>query len=125
MEWLTKGGSQNRTQFDGEVILSVEREKYFLFRFRKNSNFKITDKDYIVIAKDGNRIYFKEADASQGFKLGNWTNRVRSFKVAIDKLRLDKSAVGEYNLEFDTNLHLHYICLVRKLEAPSLNWEGK
>lgn len=129
MEWLEKTYSQNRTQFDSEVILSFEkRGKYenVLFRFRKNSVYKIiSNEEYIVVAKEGNNIYFKESDIKRGFKVGNWTERVKSFKVQADKLRLREEDAGEYNLEFDTKLGLHYICLARRLEKPSLCWEGK
>lgn len=125
MEWLEASRGANRTQFDGEVILAFEKEKYVLFKFRKNSNYKITDKEYLVVAKDGNRIYFKEAEENRGFKLSSWTNRVKCFKIAADRLQLTKNDVGEYNLEYDVNLHLHYICLVRKLEKPGLNWENR
>ena len=82
MEWLEASRGANRTQFNGEVILAIERDKYVLFKFRKNSNYKITDKEYLVLAKDGNRIYFKEAEQNHGFKLCKWTSRVRYFKIA-------------------------------------------
>lgn len=129
MEWLEKTHSKNRTQFDSEVILSFEkREKYdyVLFRFRKNSIYKIiSNESYVVVARDGNNIYFKESDNKHGFKVGNWTERVKAFKVVAERLNLKDEDAGEYNLEFDTKLGLHYICLYRKLEKPSLNWESK
>ena len=93
--------------------------------FRKNSIYKIiSNEEYVVIAKDGNKIYFKEANRIRGFKLGNWTPNVKCFKVMLSKFPLREEDLGEYNLEFDTNLGLHYICLNRKLEKQ-LNWEGR
>lgn len=125
MEWLENDKAQNRTQFDGEVIISVERGERLLFKFRKNSVYKIiSNEEYVVIAKDGNKIYFREATPNRGFKLGNWTPNVKCFKVLLSKFPLREEDLGEYNLEFDTNLGLHYICLNRKLEKQ-LNWEGR
>ena len=130
MEWLEKDKSQNRTEFDGEVVLNTERrtnsdKRMLLFKFRKNSIHKIAvDCQYVVIAKDGNKIYFKESDKKRGFKIGNYCMNTKSFKVDLRKFPIDDEYFGEYNLEFDTKLGLHYICLNRKLEKQ-LIWEGK
>lgn len=125
MEWIENDKAQNRTQFDGEVVISLEKGERLLFKFRKNSIYKIiSNEEYVVIAKDGNKIYFREANRMRGFKLGNWTPNVKCFKVMLGKFPLREEDLGEYNLEFDTNLGLHYICLNRKLEKQ-LNWEGR
>ena len=128
MEWLEKSHSQNRTQFDSEVIISLENRadnKMLLFRFRKNSVYKIISKEkFIVVAKDGDNIYFKESDAAHGFKVSDWSPSIKSFKIKADRLPLTNENLGEYNLEFDTKLGLHYISLYRKLEK-TLSWEGK
>ena len=126
MEWIGLDKSQNRTQFDGEVILGYidhGKDKRVQFKFRKNSSYKITNGDYVVIAKDGNRIYFKESD-KKGFKLGSYCQNARAFKVKEERFPLREEDLGEYNLEFDTELHLHYICLSRKL-TKELKFEGR
>lgn len=129
MYWLGKTYSQNRTQFDSEVVLTLEKRdkyNYALFKFRKNSIYKIiSNEEFILVAREGNNIYFKETNEKCGFKIGNWTNRVKSFKIVSDRLNLKQEDIGEYNLEFDSKLGLHYICLLRKLEKPSLNWESR
>lgn len=128
MEWLEKDHAQNRTQFDGEVVLTVDKHlksPLLQFKFRKNSFYKIVDNsDSMVIARDGNRIYFKESDSSRGFKLCKWSVGSKIIKVRLDRFPIDSDKLGEYNLEFDTKLGLHYICLNRKLEK-TLSWESK
>lgn len=128
MDWLEKSHGGCRTKFDSEVIISVENRrdtKMLLFRFRKNSIYKIiSSTDYIVLAKDNNKIYFKESSDTKGFKVGDYSQFIKSFKIQFDRLPLREEDLGEYNLEYDTNLHLHYICLNRKLEKQ-LDWEVK
>lgn len=126
MEWIGLDKSQNRTQFDGEVILSYidhGKDKRVQFKFRKNSSYKITSGDNVVIARDGNRIYFKESDR-KGFKLGNYSQNTRAFKVKEERFAVREEDLGEYNLEFDSELHLHYICFARKL-TKELRFEGR
>lgn len=128
MEWLEKEHSQNRTQFDSELVITLEKREegdMLVFKFRKNSVYKIiSNEEYVVVAKDGNNIYFKESNSKHGFKIGNYTPSIKSFKIRADKLNLKEENLGEYNLEFDSKLGLHYICLYRKLEK-SLSWENK
>lgn len=130
MEWFGKEKSQNRTEFDSEVVLHTEKrsknnKSMLLFKFRKNSIHKIAvDCQYIVIAKDDNKIYFKESDKNRGFKINDYCMNTKSFKVDLSKFTIPEECFGEYNLEFDSKLGLHYICLSRKLEK-TLNWEGK
>ena len=131
MEWFGKEKTMNRTEFDGEVVLHYERrtqsdeKKMLLFKFRKNSIHKIApDCQYIVVARDDNKIYFKESDKLRGFKLGDYCMNTKAFKIDMRKFPLREDDFGEYNLEFDTKLGLHYICLARKLEK-TLTWEGK
>ena len=127
MEWLGKTYSQNRTEFDGEVIVHLElnqKGNRVQFKFRKNSSYKITDGNYVMVARDGDRVYFKEGDASRGFKLGDYGVDTKIFKVKQERFPVSESEMGEYNLEFDSRFGLHYICFKRKLEK-SLTWEGK
>ena len=128
MEWLENNKSQNRSEFDCEVILQIENHavnKRLLFKFRKNSIHKIAvDCQYVVIAKDGDKIYFKESSSKRGFKVSDYAMNTKTFKINLDKIEVDPAWLGEYNLEFDSKLGLHFICLSRKLEK-TLNWEGK
>ena len=128
MEWLTKDYTQQRTQFDCDVVLGLERRKdseMLLIKFRKNSIYKIvSNEEYIVLAKDGVNIYFKDSDAKHGFKIGEWSPSIKAIKIKHSKLPLTEDELGEYNLEFDSKLGLHYICLKRKLEK-ALPWEGR
>lgn len=127
IEWIEKERRYNRTNFDGEVIIShVKRghNKYATcIKFRKNSFFKIAkDEESIVLARDNAKIYFKEAGARNGFKLRDFGDQAKM--VIIPKQIVSNSECGEYNLEFDSDLMLHYINLYKKLEKE-LNWEER
>ena len=129
MEWLGVDKSQNRTKFDGEVVVSYEnhgKNTRVVFKFRKNSIHKIAvDCKHVVIAKEGDCVYFKEADSKHGFTVGNYAVDTTVFKVRYDRFPVPEENLGEYELEFDSKTGLQYICFRRKLEAPSLRWEGK
>ncbi len=127
MEWLENNRGQHRSELDGEVIVSLEKKptKRIRFLFRKSSFYKIiSEQEFVIVAKDGNRIYFKESKKGSGFALSRWTPTSRVFKISCNQLHLREEDFGEYNLEYDSELHLHYICLLRKLEK-TLKWEGK
>lgn len=129
INWIENDRCHNRSLFDSDVIISVvnkkANEKKVVIKFRKSSFYKIVSNEmYMVVARDGAKIYFKESDCKRGFKLCDWTESVKYLKIDVNKLRLSKEDEGEYNLEYDSSLGLHYICLVRKLEK-SLNWESK
>lgn len=125
MDWLENNRSQNRTLFDGEVILQKMKDGRIQFKFRKNSYHKIiSNEEYLILAKDNDKIYFKESDAQRGFHLLDWGINTKYFQLKPEKLPLVTDNFGEYNLEFDTKLGLHYISLNRKLEK-TLSWEGR
>ncbi len=128
MEWLEREKSQNRSEFDGDVILQFEQVKDIVrlqFKFRKNSAYKIVSKEeYIIVARDKNKIYFKEATSKNGYHLSNAGLNTKIFKVLLTRFPVRKEDLGEYNIEFDSDLGLHYICLDRKLEK-TLVWNGR
>ena len=128
MEWIGKEHSCGRTQFDSELVISLEKRdsgSMFVFKFRKNSIFKIlSNNHYIMIGKDGDNLYFKETESRLGFRVGNYTDNIKAFKVRAEKLNLKEENLGEYNLEFDSKLMLQYINFNRKLEKQ-ISWETK
>lgn len=131
MEWIENTKSKTHTEFDSEVIvyqILKKKEKNFykvVFKFLKNSAYKIVpDGEYIVLAKDGSRIYFKQCKSQHGFKLMSSGATVKYFEVKTSVLNLDESVFGEYNLEYDSSLGLHYIDFNRKF-SQELSWKGK
>lgn len=125
MEWLENTRTQSRTEFDGEVVIQLMKNNKYQFKFRKNSFHKIApDGEYFVIAKDENKIYFKESEKGKGFHLLEWSTGAKYFQIKAERLQLRQEDLGEYNLEFDSKLGLHYICFARKLEK-TLKWETK
>ena len=124
MEWIENGRHQYRTKFDGEVVIKAERDNKVLFKFRKNSFYKILeDNEYIVVAREGEKIYFKGSDSKRGFKLGKYGENTRTFKIKRDALKLTDDLLGEYNLDYNSELGLCYINLYKKLEKE-LSWRG-
>ena len=129
MEWLENTKTHNCTKYDGEVVISKFKQLNTIkvkFKFRKNCAWKIiATNEFMIVARDGNRIYFKESDSKKGFKLTSEGLNAKAFKLLAKRIDIRDEDYGEYNLEFDTNLHLHYIHLERKLDKQSLNWEEK
>ena len=125
MDWLENTRGQYKTEFDGEVIVQRMKDKRIQFKFRKNSFHKIiSGEEFLILAKDNDKIYFKESNRQKGFHLLDWGINTKYFQLKPEKLPLRDDDFGEYNLEFDTKLGLHYICLNRKLEK-TLSWEGR
>lgn len=130
MEWLEKSNSHSVSQFDGDVIVNITKypgkSKKVSFSFRKNCFQKIIgNEEYVVLAKDGVKIYFKESNKSQGFKLSKSGAFSRSFSILYSKMPLHNDNIGEYRLEYEPQTGLHYICLNRKLEHSDISWETR
>ena len=127
MEWIEKSRSYTKARFDSEVVVSttmIDWKKQVCFRFRKNSAHKLfSNEPFLVVARDGNKIYFKEASPITGYKLQETGPDSRYLRLFSDKLIKDEEC-GEFNLEFDRELGLCFINLDRKL-TKELNWFGK
>lgn len=127
MEWIEKTRSYNKARFDSEVLVSttiVNYKKQVCFKFRKNSAHKLfSNEPYLVVARDGSKIYFKEATPVSGYKLQEVGPDSRYMRLFSEKLISD-SECGEFNLEYDRELGLCFINLDRKV-TKELDWFRK
>jgi len=100
---------------------SGEKRHNVAFRFYDGCHKKIcADSEYMVYAVDelSNRIYFKEANAIEGYKVGNICNSAMSSKtvcVAVNNTDFWNNCVGDYNLLYDRNEKLYYIDYSKKV----------
>ena len=129
MEWVQKTNAYNKAMFDSEIMISKIETKgnnaRVFFKFMKNSIYKIVKtQDFITLARDKSRIYFKETDPCYGFKIADYGYKTKCFKVREDLFPIKNDELGEYNLEYDTQLGLHYIDINRKLKKE-LDWKGR
>lgn len=87
------------------------------FRFYENSHKKICVNDeYMVYAIDesSERIYFKESNAIEGYKVcnTNYRNNAITSKtvcVAVSDTDFWNGCIGDYDLLYDRNERLYYI----------------
>lgn len=129
MDWIQKDKTYSKSEFDSEVMITRQQYKKgcdrFFFKFMKNSIYKIMKNyQYITLAKQGRRIYFKEINSKFGFKVSDYGDSSKCFKVVEKLLSLSNEDLGEYNLEYDSELGLHYIDFNRKLKKE-LDWKGR
>ena len=80
----------------------------------------ISKSGYIVIAVSGNRMYFKEADETEGWFMSktNYKNtKVASVQNQNIYNWIEDGGIGSYEFRFDDELELHYI--------EKMKFEGK
>lgn len=112
MEWIKKKHCQTFKRESADVTISIiqcdtaENGIMTRFAFKNNCQFKLTTNGYIVFALENNRIYFKEANADEGFKL--------SYMNSINTLVDLSEFKGGYMLNYDESLNLYYIDLSKK-----------
>lgn len=119
LKWVTKLGSGGyRSRAEGDVTLSIhcrnnEIKRRVCITFRKACYTRITKGDYIVFAKLGNRIYFKESNKYDGYKLTSFhdDNQVCDIKVHYSLLPIEALSIstGDYALNYDKDRDLYYI----------------
>lgn len=128
LNFITK--SHTRKAATKEVVVRLnlsgafangEKRYNVVFRFYEDSYKKICrDTEYMVYAIDAmnSRIYFKESNAIDGYKI-TYTNAhsaTTSKRVCVSVNNVDfwNSCVGDYNLLFDRNEGLYYIDFSKK-----------
>lgn len=87
------------------------------FRFYENAHKKIcANSEYMVYAIDEStqRIYFKESNAIEGYKVSNTNFRnseitSKTVSAAVSDIDFWNGCIGDYNLLYDRNEKLYYI----------------
>lgn len=103
---------------DCDVYIGFHNSRQVGISFRRNSYVKLTKTGYITIAPLHTRLYFKEADKYNGWKLTDYrnSNTKCEFKIAKSLLPIGTIEKGAYNLEFDKDRKLYYIAVEHKLK---------
>lgn len=125
--WMTKSRSTANSGNSADVTISRSgtrgKQKQTNITFRNNCFLKFAAGDYIVFAVTKTRVYFKEADAKEGFKLSKKHEHASS---RYTRTALDLSEyIGDYSLSYDGRLKAHYIDITEKETAGSLNYAIK
>lgn len=124
LNWVGKKRTHRTLDTAGDVTLAISQDntknkRTSVIAFKHRSYSKITSTGYMVFAVVGTRLYFKSDTSSVGYKLSTFNKDKSSCHVKVDyaSLPLDvKLEVGNYNLEWDRNLGLYYIDVLKKLE---------
>lgn len=116
LNFITK--KKNRTgknDFDVSVKITNSKDErnrnYVQFAFRNNCFRAITETEFVVVAIEGNRLYFKGETKELGFKLTKSTKETNRFTRILDEdlTKWCKDRQGEYPLLFDKEHHLFFI----------------
>lgn len=109
--WITKSKGAANRESAADVTISRTKtkngQKQSSITFRNNCFLKFAVGDYMVFAVTKTRVYFKEADAKEGFKLSK-KNEFASTRYVRTGLDLSEY-IGDYSLSYDGRLKAHYI----------------
>lgn len=116
LNFITKKKNRTSTN-DLDVSIKItnskeeRRRSCVQFAFRNNCARAISETDYIVVAIEGTRLYFKGETKELGFKLTKSTKETNRFtRIKDDHLtKWAKDKQGEYPLLFDKEHHLFFI----------------
>ena len=109
--WMTKSKSAANRESAADITISRTKtkngQKQSSITFRNNCFLKFAVGDYMVFAVTKTRVYFKEADAKEGFKLSKKHEfaSTRYMRTALDL----SEYIGDYSLSYDGRLKVHYI----------------
>lgn len=117
LTWITKRSGVG----ESDVTISIVKSSHSnngvcsTFRFRNNSYLRITKNDFIEFAVTDSRIYFRESNNKDGFKLTSKSNHDKnaSLKTVVDLSQY----IGDYDLMWDKELQLNYIKLKEEIKT--------
>lgn len=116
-EWIGKERKSCRMYGDYPISINFipskrkDKKSHLSFVIRDGKHKDLTSTGYIQICPHKNRMYFREAESREGYKLyqaSNSSPNNRYTKIAIDDNNL-KEFVGDYVLKHDDFLELSYI----------------
>lgn len=113
--WVTKtnSGIFNKADVSISTNKNGDNRKQYALRFRNNCFLRFTKNEFMEFALTGTRIYFRESNEKNGFKLGTTSVDGKS-KTVKTVLNLDKF-IGDYELLWDSQARLNYIDLNKKI----------
>lgn len=106
----SSGGS---TPKNVEVSVTfIKKGETISFSFSDTACRYLSNPSHIIAASNGNRIYFKAADKTTGFKMSSSASTSRKASdISAKKLGVGTAWIGYYRLEYDKELGLFYIDL--------------
>lgn len=114
--WVTKTNSSNFSKSDVSITVNKNGNNkiQYSLRFRNNSYLRFCKNDFVEFAVTGTRIYFRESNEKNGFKLTNSSNnnKNKGFKTIVN---LEKF-IGDYELLWDSHERINYIDLNKRIE---------
>lgn len=97
-----------------DVSIVLCKDNRLNFTFRNDALKRMGNPEYLTVCFHKNRVLFKAADASSGYKLGS--NRSVNEYLQIPILGVsEKVFIGDYDLKFDDFLELFYVEKVSKI----------
>lgn len=106
--WMMKSTVGGARISGKDVSVTVWKGNNISVTFRNDTYSKITTNDYLVVAIVKNRVYFKGANANQGYKTSKQAKNPRvQFHGKTAKAL--QPFVGQHDLFLDTNFDLYFI----------------
>lgn len=123
LNWIKKTKIRVATKGYADVTINVSHDNgknkdVTCITFRNNSHLKITKNEHIVIAIDGTRLYFKQDNPEDGYKLSCFSKERSTCHVKIDSkfVPVTKGVeTGSYYLQWDKYLGCHFIDVRNKV----------
>ena len=107
--WIGKENSNRGISTDVSISMNKNGKNKMQahFRFRNNCFLRFTKNNYVEFAVTGARIYFRESNQKNGYRLTckSKDGKACSFKTGKDLSKI----VGDYELLWDCNEKLNYI----------------
>ena len=107
--WIGKENSNRGISTDVSISMNKNGKNKMQthFRFRNNCFLRFTKNNYVEFAVTGARIYFRESNQKNGYRLTckSKDGKACSFKTGKDLSKI----VGDYELLWDGNEKLNYI----------------
>lgn len=112
MYWIEKKNGKS----EADVSLVVGKDGVNL-TFRNGGAQILSKTDYVVVAIDKDKLYFKEANSAAGYKLTKKTKGNTKYCKISNKSLMEwcRSRNGGYRLHLDTARKLYYIDTIERI----------
>lgn len=105
-------GKRNRGNNASLLVSISKKSKRSRFTFYNEWHQTISKSGYVVIAVDGNRMYFKEASFQDGWFLSKTNYEgTKCLSINNDKIHkwIEDDGIGTYEFKYDDEVKLYYI----------------
>lgn len=105
--WRTK---TNNSHLQDDISINLTKDNRLSFSFRNACQERISSTGFISVCYHKNRIFFKESNARDGFKLtGGGSKKNKYIQINIVDTT-EKAFIGDYKeLKYDDFLELYYV----------------